>query len=208
MNVHSIENCRKVSPRTASQNQEIQAVSRAKIVESALTLFAQHGYESTTIKQIAEHAGISQGLMYHYFVGKEDLLRMVFRRCVEPLRQMMEALDETPAPQQKLEWLIRQVFEIAKNDQTAARLFYALRSQMAFLNILRGETLELVNALRDIFEDCFRGLGREQPAVEAALLYALLEGMLRHYLLEPEWFPLDAAVERVIALFCARESVK
>src|SRR5215831_3225423 len=166
MNVHSIENCRKVSPRTASQNQEIQAVSRAKIVESALTLFAQHGYESTTIKQIAEHAGISQGLMYHYFVGKEDLLRMVFRRCVEPLRQMMEALDETPAPQQKLEWLIRQVFEIAKNDQTAARLFYALRSQMAFLNILRGETLELVNALRDIFEDCFRGLGREQPAVE------------------------------------------
>ena len=46
-------------------------------MEVALKLFAEKGVEGTTIKQIAERADISAGLLYHYFKGKSDLLKEV-----------------------------------------------------------------------------------------------------------------------------------
>ena len=50
---------------------------RIQILEVALKLFAEKGVEGTTIKQIAERADISAGLLYHYFKGKSDLLKEV-----------------------------------------------------------------------------------------------------------------------------------
>jgi len=197
-----------MSPRTVKQNQEIQDVSRAKIVESALTLFAQHGFESTTTRQIAEHAGISHGLMYHYFAGKDDLLKTVFQRCVEPLHKIMLGAEDIHDPAAKVEYIIRATFSTVREDQIAATLFYTLRTQAAFLNLMREDTIQWVGALRAIFLDCFTALGHAQPEVDAALLYALLEGMVRHYLLEPETFPLAAATERVIDQYCRKEALK
>ena len=48
--------------------------SRQKIINAALFLFAKYGYEKTTIRMIAQKAGVSLGLMYNYFDGKDELL--------------------------------------------------------------------------------------------------------------------------------------
>jgi len=45
-----------------------------KLLETGLRLFAERGFEGTTIKQLSEEAGVSLGLMYHYFKNKESLL--------------------------------------------------------------------------------------------------------------------------------------
>jgi AcrR family transcriptional regulator len=56
-------------------SRKIQAEERRlQILDTALTIFASNGFLGTSIKDIAEAAGISQGLMYHYFASKEDLL--------------------------------------------------------------------------------------------------------------------------------------
>jgi AcrR family transcriptional regulator len=47
---------------------------RAQIVETALDLFARQGFDATTTKQIARVAGIAEGLIFHYFPTKADLL--------------------------------------------------------------------------------------------------------------------------------------
>jgi AcrR family transcriptional regulator len=48
---------------------------RLQILETALSVFAAKGFKGTAIKDIAEAADISMGLMYHYFASKEDLLK-------------------------------------------------------------------------------------------------------------------------------------
>jgi AcrR family transcriptional regulator len=48
--------------------------TRAKLIETALDLFARQGVDSTSIKDIARAAGVAQGLLYHYFASKDDLL--------------------------------------------------------------------------------------------------------------------------------------
>jgi AcrR family transcriptional regulator len=47
---------------------------RRQILDAALKLFAHHGYGGTTTKAIAKEAGITEGLIYHYFGGKAELL--------------------------------------------------------------------------------------------------------------------------------------
>jgi AcrR family transcriptional regulator len=46
----------------------------AGIVDTALALFAEHGYESVTVGQIAKQAGVSQRSLFRYFGTKEDLV--------------------------------------------------------------------------------------------------------------------------------------
>ena len=55
-----------MAPRTEEQYKEIRQEKRQLIMNTALELFALHGYESTTINQIAKNANISKGLLYNY----------------------------------------------------------------------------------------------------------------------------------------------
>ena len=48
--------------------------TRERIINSAKTLFAEQGYQKTTIVDISKRAGLSEAALYDYFQGKEDLL--------------------------------------------------------------------------------------------------------------------------------------
>src|SRR5258708_22124306 len=53
--------------------------SRAAIFGAALALFQERGYEATTMRAIAERAGVSLGSSYHYFASKEHLVLEFYR---------------------------------------------------------------------------------------------------------------------------------
>jgi AcrR family transcriptional regulator len=56
----------------------------AEITEAALAAFAEKGYASTRVEDVARRAGVSKGLLYLYFKTKEDLFKAVIRSFVEP----------------------------------------------------------------------------------------------------------------------------
>ena len=57
--------------------------SRALILNSALDLLQEHGYEKTTMREIAKRAGVSLGNAYHYFNSKEHLIQAFYHRLHE-----------------------------------------------------------------------------------------------------------------------------
>jgi len=57
--------------------------SRAAILGAALDLFQERGYEATTMRGIAERAGVSLGSSYHYFPSKEHLVLEFYRHTHE-----------------------------------------------------------------------------------------------------------------------------
>lgn len=61
-------------PRTKKQFEKIRNEKIELIKNSALKLFAENGYHSTSISKIAKSAKISKGLIYNYFESKESLL--------------------------------------------------------------------------------------------------------------------------------------
>ena len=64
---------------------------RAQIVEIARRLFAEGGYRSTTTRQLARAAGVSDALMYRHFESKEDVLRAVVDQGLDGFATMGEA---------------------------------------------------------------------------------------------------------------------
>lgn len=61
---------REVSSRSSRGEQ-----TRLAIVEAALRLFREHGYEATTMRAIAQEAGVATGNAYYYYGSKEELIQ-------------------------------------------------------------------------------------------------------------------------------------
>src|SRR3989441_10477455 len=58
------------------------ADTRAKILHAAFTVLSRQGYENSSIKEIAEEAGVAQGLVHYYFKSKQQLvLAVLFEVC-------------------------------------------------------------------------------------------------------------------------------
>jgi AcrR family transcriptional regulator len=186
-------------PRTAAQNERIRDATRSAIVDGAMRLFAQHGYAHTTTRQIAAEAGVSAGLMYHYFESKEQLLHAVFDNCMAILDAAFTRAYEYSAPGEGLAAILRTIFTMLEADPEFWGLFYMMRTQPAIMSIL-GDSFRLrTGRLRALFVAELRQAGRASPEMDALLLYSLVEGTIQQYLLDPEAYPLAAVADRIIA---------
>lgn len=79
--------------------QQQAAAQRDHLVDTALDLFAQKGYDATSIKQISTAAGVAVGLLYHYFPSKSEVLRAVWERhsFLPELRALLKVEHEQEA---------------------------------------------------------------------------------------------------------------
>jgi AcrR family transcriptional regulator len=65
------------------------------VVAQAAKIFARHGYDQTTMQQLASSMGLATGALYHYFGAKEQLLAAICDQLMEPLlTRARELLDE------------------------------------------------------------------------------------------------------------------
>ncbi len=69
--------------------------TRAQILNTALGLFAEKGYQTTTMRDIAAASGCSLGLAYRYFGSKEELVVAVYEQCSEDLTNEVQSLPAT-----------------------------------------------------------------------------------------------------------------
>ena len=189
-----------MSPRTAEQNEQIRAASRERILEHALEAFAEHGYERASVRMIASAAGISQGLLYNYFDGKQALLHAIFEESMRDVQASFALADAAP-PAERLERLIRGSFEILRSNIAFWRLSYGVRMQPAVLEGLGQQLHEWTATIRRTLHGYLRDAGVPSPEIEAAALFALIDGISQHYVLDPDRYPLEAVTELVIARY-------
>ncbi|MCC7539204.1 MAG: TetR/AcrR family transcriptional regulator [Deltaproteobacteria bacterium] len=113
-------------PRSSEDNQRIKDERREAILAAATRVFARRGLASTKIADIAHAAGLSHGLVYHYFESKEAIYVEVIRDILHGSRS---ALDECVAmeasPFERLAAFVRGV--IARVEESPERLLLVLQ---------------------------------------------------------------------------------
>lgn len=77
------------------------ARTRSRILSAATHVFARRGFHGTRVADIADHAGIAYGLVYHHFKNKEEILAAIYQEqwgvyvhYLEELRQTKLSFDE------------------------------------------------------------------------------------------------------------------
>ena len=186
-------------PRTSAQNERMRLESRARILEHALILFAQHGYQQTSVKMIAQAAGIAQGLLYNYFDSKEQVLVAIFEQSVADILESFAAAEAGGAPSERVERLLRASFGILRRNLAFWQLSYHVRMQVHVITGLREQLHTWTASIVERLERYLREAGWPQPELEAVILFATIDGVAQHYALEPEGYPLDAVLDSLIA---------
>ncbi len=101
--------------------------SRTQILESALKLFSHRGYGATSVRDIAEDAGLSKGNVYHHFSDKETIFRALldqyFQAMSSPDFPFNRALATGTFPE-NLEELGRAARETVKDYREYVALIY------------------------------------------------------------------------------------
>lgn len=101
--------------------------SRTLILDSALKLFSHKGYGATSVRDIAEEAGLSKGNVYHHFPDKETIFRALIERYFEAMSQpefpFNRALAEGSFPE-NLEAMGRAVREVVHDYREYVALIY------------------------------------------------------------------------------------
>jgi len=130
--------------------------ARNRIINSAKKLFAEQGYQKTTIVDISKQAGLSEAALYEYFQGKEDLLLTIPHLWVsELLNDLDEQLFGIKGAVNKLRkylwWYMRRI-EQAPLDAKVVYLF--LKTNANFMNTeVYSNVKNLYSYLINIFEE-------------------------------------------------------
>lgn len=85
-------------PRGAPANREIRDTRRREILRAAARVFAERGIREAKVGDIARAAGLSHGLIYHYFESKDALLEAIIEDKLEQIRTLADEVDTDGAP--------------------------------------------------------------------------------------------------------------
>ncbi len=99
-----------MSPRDSAENERIKDERREQILRAARGLFARKGLAATKIADIAVAAGMSHGLVYHYFPSKEAVYAAIVERALQgAARVTATALERPGSPWDRLRWVCDQM---------------------------------------------------------------------------------------------------
>jgi AcrR family transcriptional regulator len=148
--------------------------TRESLTRTALQLFAERGYDETTLAEIAEAAGVSTRTIFAYFPSKEDIL---FATTQEMCNALSDALSERPAGTDALtalrQFILSSAHEKTELDQKLGQL---IARDATLASHKRARISQLQEALSAAIADDL-GVGPDdlRPQVAAASLTAAFE---------------------------------
>src|SRR5262245_27574587 len=96
------------SPPTRPALRERYDRRREQVVADAARLFAERGFQATSMAELTEATGLAAGGLYHYIDGKDDLLIAICDELLEPLlAQAREIVAGGGSPEEELRALMR-----------------------------------------------------------------------------------------------------
>lgn len=108
-------------PRPGSRGRRRAAEdTRGSILAAARRLFAEHGYEGTSLRHVAREASVDPALVHHYFDGKDDLLAASVQLPANP-GEVLSAVVALP-PEQRGEALVRTLLQLWESPLQPALL--------------------------------------------------------------------------------------
>ena len=182
---------------------------RELILEAAIRVFADRGFNSARVSDVAKEAGVADGTIYLYFKTKEEILLSIFEQSMDTLRDGLVArLDGVSDPMERVRVFARFHFEqVRTNPQVAEVLQVELRLSKKFIKDYRPEKLwSYLGIFRQIIQEA-QAAGLVRPTVDPFVMMWAFFGALDEIAMQwalarnKDKFNLEAAAEEVANVF-------
>lgn len=188
----------------ARRTKEEAAATRDSILDAAEKLFVQQGVSRTTLQHIATEAGVTRGAIYWHFDDKGALFNAMMERATLPLEAELQVLDqaESADPLNDLRDYMMAVLRRTVEDPQARRVFEIVTLKVEFvdddeMSAVRQRRQDNLNrwmarAERRVKLAKEKGqISCEGDAATAALaMWAMIDGLIRNWMFDPEHFDL------------------
>lgn len=166
---------------------------RRAILRRSAKLFAQNGYDRTSMAEVASASGVSKALLYHYYVGKESLLFDILHAHLLDLMDAVRLVDTKLAPRARLRALIGAVLDAYRDadDEHKIQINELSKLPAARKKDLIGLERALVATFADAIAAAIPSIAGHQALLKPVTMS--LFGMLNwHYM----WFREKGPVSR------------
>jgi betaine-aldehyde dehydrogenase len=167
---------RKDSPESVRAREEPEEARRQQLIEVTIDSLAAVGYVGSTLAQIAQRAGVSPGLVAHYFGDKDGLLEATFRSLAKGIGERVRARFKlTHTPRGRVQAVIDTNLAPEEFDQRTGTAWLAFWGQ-----VLHVKGLKRVQTVyqRRMLSNLRHALQRLLPADEARSLAAMIAAMI------------------------------
>jgi len=155
--------------------------TRSRLRELALQLFAEQGYEKTSLREIAEQLGVTKAALYYYFKSKEDIVRSLVEDYMAEIDDLIawgKGEPRTPATRAAI---VNRYLDIVANGTAVFRLLHQNQAAVSSLAAAkgRGELFrERMDALVDLLTEPGASVGDQ---VRAASCLTTISFCCMHY---------------------------
>lgn len=144
-----------------------------RILEAAITVFAEQGFFQSTIAQIAKEAGVADGTIYLYFKNKDDILVQFYQyKTRQIFERFRDAVSQPATAEEKLRCLIHVHLQEFQKDRNMAIVYQAETHQNRRLG--QEQIKEMSKMYRDIISEVVE-LGQEEGTIRKDLYMGLVK---------------------------------
>lgn len=167
-----------------SFHHESEDVRRQDLIAATLDCIAEYGIRGATVRQIADRAGVTPGLIRHYFTGKELMFQAAYREVVYTMfESASKAADENmDDPFARLRIFVQANFREPIIDQRMLSLWATFISQTgvdpALAAIHREGYLSYRDTLEQLLNDALNAAGRDTSSNDARSLAIAINGLI------------------------------
>ncbi|CAL9517572.1 TetR/AcrR family transcriptional regulator [Streptomyces sp. enrichment culture] len=163
-----------MGPTMDGTKQQRRGNTRQRIQDVALALFAEQGYEKTSLREIAERLEVTKAALYYHFKTKEEIVVSIFADLTKPIEELIEWGRSQPPTLETKHELVRRYSQALAD---AAPLFRFMQENQATVRDLRiGDTFkDRTRAVRDLVIDPRAPLVEQVRCVSA--IFTLHAGM-------------------------------
>ena len=189
-------------PRTKEQFEEIRKISRKKILDAALEVFAKEGYHSSSVGSIAKTAGISQGLMYNYFKSKEELLNeLMFGIMENLLEEFLPVKNGEKVTRKTITNMINISVDLVLEDPKFWKLYFTVFLQPDVFAIVMDKIMKMAQPYFKALTAYFKEKGEKDPVAMMRYFSAVMDGIQLHCMIDPKTFPAESVKKLLIKQF-------
>jgi AcrR family transcriptional regulator len=174
-----------------SRRERLRKELRDEILTAARDLFVRNGYESVTMRKVAERVGVAPGTIYHYFDDKDAILATICEETFARLDKRMEALAKDPGgdPLERLRRAGRMYIQFGLDHPERYFLAFALAGHAPKSESVMKAGLRSFDCLRESVRACVdAGLTRTSDVEEIAQsLWACVHGLVMLLIAKPEF---------------------
>lgn len=192
-------------PRTPEENERIRKISQEKIHSAAMELFIKKGYHATSISDVAKKAGISKGLLYNYYKGKEELLSKMVEDRIQEVVDVMESTSAFDTPSEQLKYIVEGAVDNVFANPKVFRFYLHLQTQPEDdEELIKYSKLLIEENARQFEIQCkiFEKLGVEDPRKRSLYFSSTLQGIMLMISTYPQQFPIEEIKAQIISEFC------